>query len=154
MTFLNTAAKPSSGTTYVQALATLGLGVGSGSNYFAAADLDNLFAGTMSNVNNDPNSNVGIDTTQGDFMYASGISSTRGLVKLGANTLTLTGSSNYSGSTTVSNGILSVSGGGAINGTSSVIIQSGGLLDVSNGAVTVAGGGTFARATKPRARVR
>ena len=69
-------------------------------------------------------------------------------------TLTLTGSSNYSGSTTVSNGTLSVSGGGTINGTSSVITQSGGLLDVSNGAVTVADGGTFGGLTNPRARVR
>ena len=47
-------------------------------------------------------SNVGIDTTAGNFTYSSSISSTpKGLIKLGANILTLTGSNAYTGGTTI-----------------------------------------------------
>ena len=95
LTFLTTGAKPASGTTTVAAGATLGLGVGTGPEYFVASDVDSLFAGTLTNVTNDPNSNVGIDTTAGDFIYTSSISATRGLNKLGPNTLTLTGANRH-----------------------------------------------------------
>jgi autotransporter-associated beta strand protein len=113
LTFLKTAAQPSSGTTTVAAGATLGLGVATyGAPYYSRSDVDNLFAGTMPNVSNDPNSNVGIDTKAGNFAYASNIpTTTRGLTKLGPNTLTLTGSNSYTGPTTVSGGTLQLGDG-------------------------------------------
>ena len=96
------------------AAATLGLGVGTGAAYFGSGSLDSLFAGTMPNVNNDPNSNVGIDTTAGSFTYTSNIASTtRGLVKLGGNTLTLSGANAYSGPTVVNGGTLRIGSGGS-----------------------------------------
>ena len=114
LTYLNRAAQPTSGTTTVAAGATLGLGVGSNPNQYGSADLDNLFGGKMSKVNNDPNSNVGIDTTVGNFTYASNIPvTTRGLTKLGPNTLTLTGSNRYTGVTTISGGTLQLGDGTA-----------------------------------------
>jgi len=114
LTFLNRAAQPAAGTTTVAAGATLGLGVGPTPPYFGSADLDALFAGTMSNVASDPNSNVGIDTTAGNFTYASNIPATTiGLTKLGANTLTLTGSNSYAGLTTISGGTLQLGDGTA-----------------------------------------
>ena len=109
LTFLNTNAKPATGTVTVSAGATLGLGVG-GAGYFSSANLDSLFAGTMTNVTNNATSNVGIDTTAGDFSYASNVTGTRGLTKLGANTLTITGQTSYTGPTTVNAGKLVVSG--------------------------------------------
>ena len=112
LTFLNREAQPNSGTTTVAAGATLGLGVGSNANLYGSADLDKLFAGTMSNVTSDLDSNGGIDTTAGNFTYASNIPyTTVGLTKLGPNTLTLTGSNAYTGRTTISGGTLQLGDG-------------------------------------------
>ncbi|MGA2259487.1 MAG: autotransporter-associated beta strand repeat-containing protein, partial [Thermoguttaceae bacterium] len=113
LTYLTRAAQPASGMTNVAAGATLGLGVSNTNTaYFGATDLDNLFAGTMPNVTSDPNSNVGIDTTAGNFTYASNIPyTTMGLTKLGPNTLTLTGANAYTGLTTVSGGTLQLGDG-------------------------------------------
>jgi len=109
VTYLNTNAKPSLGTTTVAANATLGLGVGTG--LFTSTDVDALFAGTLAGVTNSATSNVGIDTTAGSFVYPSSVpATTRGLVKLGANTLTLNGANAYTGGTTVRNGALTVTG--------------------------------------------
>ncbi len=110
LTFLNTNAKPASGTVTVAAGATLGLGVATTGSFFTSTDIDNAFAGSMtgnlSNVTLNATSNVGIDTTQASFTYATSVSGspTKGLVKLGANTLTLTGTNTYTGDTTISNG--------------------------------------------------
>jgi autotransporter-associated beta strand protein len=110
LTFLNTNAKPGSGTVTVAAGATLGLGVATSGTFFTSTDIGNAFAGSMtgnlSNVTLTATSNVGIDTTQASFTYATSVSGspTKGLVKLGANTLTLTGTNTYTGDTTISNG--------------------------------------------------
>lgn len=109
VTFLNTNAKPTAGTTTVAANATLGLGVGTG--LFTSSDVDALFSGTLAGVTNSATSNVGIDTTAGSFVYSSSVpATTRGLVKLGANTLTLSGTNAYTGLTTVRSGTLTVIG--------------------------------------------
>jgi len=132
LTYLNADAQPGSGTTTVAAGATLGLGVGNAAGLYSSADLDALFAGTMPNVKNDPHSNVGIDTSAGDFTYASNIpSTTRGLAKLGANTLTLTGANRYAGGTTVFDGTLQIGNSAALG--------SGGLTVGSNGTVDLNG---------------
>ena len=106
LTFLNTAALSGSGKVSAAAGTTVGLGVGSAPAYFSAANVDSLFAGSLPNVSNDPNSAVGIDTTAGDFTYGSNIPWRQGLTKLGANILTLTGTNTYTGGTIVNAGIL------------------------------------------------
>ena len=73
LTFAKTAAEPSSGTATVAAGATLGLGVGTSGAYFTSANVNSLFAGTLPNVNMNPASNVGIDTTAGNFTYATSV---------------------------------------------------------------------------------
>jgi autotransporter-associated beta strand protein len=105
-------------------------------------------------VSNSATSNVGIDTTAGNFTYASNVpSTTRGLTKLGANTLTLTGSDSYTGATSVNAGTLIVSG--SISGstttvantailtgsgtTGPVIVDSSGTLEPENAAGTAVG---------------
>jgi len=84
---------------------------------------------------------LGIDTTAGSGTYAGVMSNpgavTLGITKLGANTLTLTGSSNYTGTTTVSGGVLAFAPGAAIGGTASALaVNNGAQLSVTNG-VTV-----------------
>ena len=146
--WLNTHAKPASGTTTVASGATLALGVATSGAFFTSANLDSLFAGTLAGVTNSATSNVGIDTTAGSFTYASSIpATTRGLTKLGANTLTLTGSNSYTGPTTVSAGTLQA---GALNpfGINSAVTLAnvaGATLDLQSNSITIgslSGGGT------------
>ncbi|MCE9608942.1 MAG: autotransporter-associated beta strand repeat-containing protein [Chthoniobacter sp.] len=107
LTYLNTAAKPSSGTTTVAAATTLGLGVG-GAGFFSDTDLTNLIANTLAGVSMNATSGVGIDTTAGDYTSSAVLTGTRALTKLGANSLTLSGASNYTGTTTISGGTIKV----------------------------------------------
>ena len=107
--FRNLASKSSSGTHAFSAGTTLGLGVG-GSG-FTTTDVDNAFSGTMtgnlSDITVTASTNVGIDTTAGTLSYTTSIGSvTKGLTKLGSNTLTLSGSNAYTGATIVAGGTL------------------------------------------------
>lgn len=125
LSFLNTNAKPASGTQAFGPGTTLGLGV-SGASAFTSTDIDNAFAGNMtgnlSGITITSTTNIGIDTTNGSFTYASSVpSTTSGLTKLGANTLTLTGANAYSGPTSIVNGTLSVPALGNAGSTSSPI---------------------------------
>lgn len=96
-----------------------------------------------------------------DFTYSGGISGTGILDKKGAGTLTLAGTNSFSGSTTVSEGRLLLSGGSSLSDTAGVTVASGATLELKDhnetvgglfgaGAVTlnsycltVAGGGTY-----------
>ena len=140
LTFMNTGAKPSSGTVSVGASGTLGLGVG-GAGSFSSANVDSLFANTLSGVSMNAAAGVAIDTTAGNFTYATSQSAARALTKLGANTLTLSGANSYSGATTVSGGTLLVNGNAA-GATSTVTVASGATL---GGAGTIRRPGQFQR---------
>ena len=132
LVFLNTNAKPASGTTTPAAAATLGLGVGASSPYFSVADVTALFGGTLVNVAGTNNYTVGIDTTAGDFDYSANLgASTRALTKLGANTLTLSGTNAYDKLITVSAGTLKAGSASAFNSTGSVTILPGATLDLA-----------------------
>ena len=58
-------------------------------------------------------STFGIDTSGGDFSYAPAIAGRINFMKLGANTLTLSGSSGYTGWTIINGGTLQVGNGGS-----------------------------------------
>jgi autotransporter-associated beta strand protein len=137
LVFLNTAAKPASGTVTVAAGATLGLGVGTSPTYFTATEIEALLAGTLTNVTLSPTSNVGIDTTQGDFIYAGSTANTVsfGLAKLGPNKLTLTGSNAYTGPTTVFGGSLALSGAGTFG--SGALTLNGGTMDLGGQSINI-----------------
>ncbi len=110
LVFQNTAAKPSLSAISVSAGATLGLGVGTAPTNFTDTEIEGLFANTLAGVTMDPASNVGIDTTVGDYTCASNLAaSAKGLIKLGANTLTLTGTNSYAGPTSINSGALQIS---------------------------------------------
>ncbi len=148
LVFQTSASRPATGQVNVAAGATLGLGVGGGELSFTEANLDALFAGTLAGVVNDVTSRVGIDTTPGNFTYSSSIpSTTRGLQKLGSNTLTLTGTNAYTGNTQINAGILRLGSAGAIpggisnTGGISNIVMSGGIIGLT------AESGDFTRST-------
>ncbi len=133
LSFLNTIAKPGSGTVTVGSGATLGLGVAAASNPFSSANVDSLFANTLSGVSMDANSLVGIDTAGGNFTYSTVVSSTRGLHKLGANNLTLSGvGNNYGGPTKITGtGGLLLGASGVIPDTSVVSLVAGANLTLN-----------------------
>ena len=130
LTYLNTNAKPVAGITTVAAGATLGLGVATSGAFFSSADLDSAFAGTLASVTSSATSNVGIDTTSASFTYASAVSSTRGLVKLGANSLTLSGDNMIPATITIAGGILQVGAGGVTGSITSAnnVVNNGSLV--------------------------
>jgi len=148
LVFGTTVAKPASGTTQVAANAALGLGVG-GVGTFTASDVDALFANTLPNVNLLAGSAVALDTAAGDFTYATNQSAPYGLVKLGANTLFLTGTNTYSGPTVLLAGNLEPAGLASL-GNGSVIFNGGTLrwpaatpFDISSKTVSLLGAGVF-----------
>ena len=140
--FLNTAAKPGTGTTTAASGATLGLGV-TGPGCFTSADVDALFANTFANVSMNATARVGVDTTAGSFTYSSSASGTRGLTKLGLNTLILSSANTYSGVTTINAGVLQLDHATALPGG---IGTSGGTsaLTFNNGVLSL-GAGDFTR---------
>lgn len=133
----NTAAKPSLSAVSVSAGATLGLGVGTAPTYYTDTEIDGLFANTLAGVTMDPASNVGIDTTVGNYTCASNLAAgDKGLTKLGANTLTLTGTNAYAGPTSINAGTLQISAanhlGDATQATNTITLGSATLRSSAN----------------------
>ena len=137
LVFLKAASKPSTGTITVAA------GCHPRPRRRHLADLFHqrltstaLFAGGFG-ATLQPTSNVGLDTTAGDFEYAGTTANTvtYGLSKLGANKLTLTGSNAYTGPTNVFGGTLALSGSGTFG--SGALTLNGGTVDLANQSVNI-----------------
>jgi|GEM_PF-2960423 len=150
LVFSRTAAKPASGTVTVADGAVLGLGVG-GTGSFEASDIDALWGGTMAGVSLGAAASVALDTTAGDFTYETGLDGARALVKLGQNTLRLTGANTYEGNTVVRQGVLSIAATGVLPGWDTAgryEVWPGAALAVQNDVVdedvaTILGTGNF-----------
>ena len=128
--------------------ATLAFNVG-GVGEFTTANVNtlvtNLAASTSATTNGmAAGSTLGFDTTNASgnsFTISNVIANTtgtaggaRGLTKLGANTLVLSGANTYNGTTTVNAGTLTLSGAsGALALSASPISLAGGLLNIGNG---------------------
>jgi len=119
----------------VSAGATLGLGVGSSPTCFDSADV----ATVLAQMSLPAGANVGLDTTAGDFTYASAVTGGIGLTKLGTNTLTLSGTNTYTGATTISAGTLAVAAGDSLPPGGILNIGAGGTLTADAAGVTLAG---------------
>ncbi len=112
-----------------------------GSGEFTAADISTLAALSTGTANGfTSGSMLGLDTTNaagGNFAYSSNIANTNGganvlgLVKLGGNTLTLSGSNTYTGPTIVNAGVLSLASPTSSALGSGAVTISGGTLDAS-----------------------
>jgi len=148
LTFLNTNAKSASAVT-AGAAGSIGLGVATSGSFYTSADVDSLFANTLSGFTMNAASGVAIDTSAGNFTYATSQNATRSLTKLGANTLTLTGANTYTGATTVNVGTLIINGS---TGASAFTVNNSGTLGGSGtigGSVTVNSGGTLSPGNSP-----
>ncbi len=112
--------------------------------------------GTLQSGNNDANGNFpgGNTTNNGtlifyrtdDLTVPNLISGLGGLVQNGPNTLTLSGSSTYKGSTRVNAGVLALSGTGSISGSSNVTLLAPTILNVTgrlDGTITLFSGQTL-----------
>ena len=86
-------------------------------------------------------STVTLNSALGSFTLGSQIGGSNNVIKQGANTVTLTGTNNYSGTTTVSNGTLLVNGSLTGGGTVAVVANAalGGSGSIT-GAVMIDGG--------------
>ena len=111
--------------------AVLAVQTGNGTTGWSSDQIDSLWYDTNW-VN--PTAVLGIDTTNGNFTYGSNILQPMSLAKLGANSLTLTGSNPYTGTTIISAGTLQVGAGGATGslGMGSVVDNSVLVLDRSD----------------------
>jgi autotransporter-associated beta strand protein len=134
LNFANTAAK-ASGTVTAAAGTTVGLGVG-GAGFYGSSDVDNLFANTLSGFSLNATTGVGIDTTAGNFNYATSQAGTRSLTKLGANTLTLSGTNSYTGGTRVKEGTLAFANSFAMSGANQMKIAAAGVAGVNYATVS------------------
>jgi autotransporter-associated beta strand protein len=114
LVFGKTNSLPASGGVVIAEGAYVGFGVG-GAGYFSQADVDALWANTYPGLTLNDASLIVIDTSAGDFTNATG-QSTRGLIKTGNNTLTLSGASTYGGGTVVQQGVLSIPSTSALPG--------------------------------------
>jgi len=95
----------------------LALNAGAVSGEWTSAEIDSLLANTS--VTFAAGTSLGIDTTGGSFSYASNITKANmGLVKSGANTLTLGGTNTYTGGTTINAGTLLVNSTASLGNTS------------------------------------
>ncbi len=111
----------------VQSGATLALAVG-GANQFTTSDVQTLLALSTSSSNGfESGAALGLDTTGGSFAYPYAISNSNGganvlsLLKLGANTLILSASNEYTGGTTISAGTLAVTNAASLGSGSLAI---------------------------------
>ncbi|MEI6493349.1 MAG: autotransporter-associated beta strand repeat-containing protein [Verrucomicrobiota bacterium] len=136
--------------------ATAAFNVG-GTGEFTSTNIQTLVALGNSTNGFKSGSNVGLNTTAGNFTYSNTIANPNGganslgLIKLGSNTLTLTGNNTYNGTTAVKAGTLELAATGgsqALRSTSGITVLSTGTLllsqsdQINNSATVSLGGGT------------
>ena len=120
------------GATVVGAAGILAVNAG-GAGEFTAGNVQTL----LGNLTIAAGGQFGIDTTNagGTFTYASPVSGSLGLMKLGGGTLVLSGSSTNSGSITVNGGTVQLGGSGSATsnplGLGTVSVNSGATLDLA-----------------------
>ena len=94
-----------------------------GPSDYTASQVSNLLAsGSFA-----AGSGIGFDTTNLSGTYGNNLSGSLALAKLGANTLTLTGSNSYTGVTYIDGGILSLGSSNALGSTSAITFNGGAL---------------------------
>jgi len=132
--FAQATAMSSSGTIVVSSGATLAVNAGGTGEFTSATSGAGSIGGLLSTGTFASGSKFGIDTTNASsgLTYAGNITNAGiGLVKLGANTLTLTGTNTYTGGTTIT--------GGTLDYGSNSNLGSGGISVATGGALQYAG---------------
>jgi autotransporter-associated beta strand protein len=114
-----------------------------GSGEFTSSDLNTLLALGTSSGGFGPGSAVGFDTTSGNFTYSTAIANPNGganalgMYKLGANNLTLSGASSFTGGTTIVAGSITLGNVSALGSTSGPVNLLGGSLFLNNLSPTI-----------------
>jgi len=130
--------------------ATLAVNYG-GAGEFTSANIDTLIALGTATTGFKSGAIFGIDTSSGSQTYASNITNPNaganafGITKLGANTLTLTGTNTYTGATTVNAGTLAAGSASPLGSNSATTVSTGATLDLAGFNISVGsltGGGT------------
>ncbi|WP_372400702.1 Ig-like domain-containing protein (plasmid) [Azospirillum sp. HJ39] len=117
------------GITIAENLTLSGSGVSSGGALVSASGT-NTVSGTVT-LNDDTTV-----TTTGDLTLSGVVSGAFNLIKAGSDSLTLSGTNSYTGTTTVSAGTLSISGSGNIS--AAAVTLAGGTLESTGSSVTLA----------------
>ncbi len=112
--------------------AGLVVGVG-GAGQWSTTEINAL----MANATFGADSSFGFDTTGGNYTNSADISYPLGLLKIGPNTLKLSGNNTYTGSTIVYGGILQADFGTGLPNTTNVTLN-GGTLSSASGSITAA----------------
>lgn len=136
LVFRSTAAK-AAGTVTAAAGGSIGLGVG-GSGDYSSANVAALFGNTLTGFTMNAASGVAVDTTAGDFTISDVLAGSRSFSKLGANTLVLSASNTFNGTSAVRQGRLVVNGrvAGAVNVDSGAVLGGSGAV---GGLATITG---------------
>jgi len=124
----------------------VGLGVGAGANDWVVSDIVTLFnTGAVGSLAVSATANIAVDTTSGSITISDVFSSGRSLLKVGANTLTLSGTNTYTGATIILVGAIATSGANKLPDVSAVSISSGATLSLGgNDTVgSIAGAGSL-----------
>jgi autotransporter-associated beta strand protein len=111
---------------------TIGVVMGASPTNWTTTDLDVLLANATKTAGA-----LGIDTSNGDLIQwtpfgTSYLGATLGLTKLGGNILTLNVGNNYTGATTVTGGVLALSGAGTLGDGTGGLTLNGGKLDLGS----------------------
>jgi autotransporter-associated beta strand protein len=141
LVFARTAAKSSSAVT-AAAAGAVGLGVG-GAGYYSSANVDALYANSLAGFTMNAGSGVGIDTTAGDFTYATSQTTDRFLHKTGANVLTLSGNNTNTKGATVWQGTLVLGHANALGTSGTITVQSNATFAVGSGVTFAPGARTM-----------
>lgn len=124
----------------------VGLGIGAGANDWAISDIVTLFnTGSVGSLTVSTTANIAVDTTSGNVTISDVFSSDKSLLKVGTNTLTLSGTNTYTGATIILVGTLATSAANKLPDTSAVSISSGATLSLGgNDTVgSIAGAGSI-----------
>jgi autotransporter-associated beta strand protein len=124
----------------------VGLGIGAGANDWAISDIVTLFnTGSVGSLTVSTAANIAVDSTSGNIAISDVFSSGRSLLKVGTNTLTLSGTNTYTGATIILVGTLATSAANKLPDTSAVSISSGATLSLGgNDTVgSIAGAGSI-----------
>lgn len=110
---------------FIQVTGTLALG---GFNFSAGSLAGN---GTVSTASGTPTVTVGSDNT--NSTYSGAFNGSLALIKAGTGTLSISGTSNYTGATTVQNGVIRLVSATALGSTSLVTVNSGAAFQLEGG---------------------
>ncbi len=129
-------------TTFANAITVNGTGI---SNAGGLTDISNGMTNALSDVILGTSASVGVTNSNETLNITNAMNGSNSLTKVGAGILGLSGANSYSGGTSVSSGILSITNSSGL-GTGAASIASGAALDVSNNitltnALTLSGSG-------------